>query len=138
MHARITALFCVFAGLPAKVLKIIGFLKKFRLKYLIASLITLFMLQSMFGFAQDKRIGSQVIAKSSSLASDSIVPTVSTKDSTVSARSARSSRRNRALKADSTAPAQAPTAALPKADTTRRKASSGLDQIVEGKNTDSL
>lgn len=96
------------------------------------------MLQSMFGFAQDKRIGSQVIAKSSSLASDSIVPTVSTKDSTVSARSARSTRRNRALKADSTAPAQAPTAALPKADTTRRKASSGLDQIVEGKNTDSL
>ena len=138
VHTRTPALFCVFAGLTAKGLKIIEFLKHFRLKYLIASLVTLFMVQSMFGFAQDKRIGSDILANTPVLASDSITPQAPTKDSVPTARQARSARRNRVLKSDSSATVTQPAPALPKADTTRRKRSSGLDQVVEGKNTDSL
>ena len=96
------------------------------------------MVQSMFGFAQDKRIGSDILANTPILASDSITPQAPTKDSVPTARQARSARRNRVLKSDSSATVTQPAPALPKADTTRRKRSSGLDQVVEGKNTDSL
>ena len=96
------------------------------------------MVQSMFGFAQDKRIGSDILANTPVLASDSITPQAPTKDSVPTARQARSARRNRVLKSDSSATVTQPAPALPKADTTRRKRSSGLDQVVEGKNTDSL
>lgn len=88
---------------PAKVLKIIGFLKKFRLKYLIASLVTLFMVQSMFGFAQDKRIGSEVLSGAVTPQSDSIIPSSPLKDSVPTARQARNARRNRVVGNDSTA-----------------------------------
>ena len=96
------------------------------------------MVQSMFGFAQDKRIGSEVLSGAITPQTDSIIPSSPLKDSVPTARQARNARRSRVVGNDSTAAPKKETPTLPKADTTRRKRSSGLDQVVEGKNTDSL
>ena len=151
VHTHITAIFCVFAGAPAKVLKNLDFLKHFRLKYLIASLVALFMLQSMFGFAQNRRIDTENGAKPlAALASDTVMP-LSGSDSAATLRQVRNTRRGRAISSDSIV-ANSDSIRSRAMDTTitpmsvsnnpdslpRRKRTSGLDQIVEGKNTDSL
>ena len=129
----------VFAGVPAKVLKIIGFLKNFRLKYLIALLITLFMAQSMFGFAQSGRIGASLATDPILPASDSITPLQPKSDTLLSAQQMRDSRRNRRTESSDSTEVAAQSLQTPKRDSTARKmTTSGLDEIVEGKNTDSL
>ena len=129
----------VFAGAPAKVLKIIGFLKNFRLKYLIALLITLFMAQSMFGFAQSGRIGASLATDPILPASDSITPLQTKSDTLLSAQQMRDSRRNRRTENSDSTEVAAQSLQTPKRDSTARKmTTSGLDEIVEGKNTDSL
>ena len=129
----------VFAGVPAKVLKIIGFLKNFRLKYLIALLITLFMAQSMFGFAQSGRIGASLATDPILPASDSITPLQTKSDTLLSAQQMRDSRRNRRTENSDSTEVAAQSLQTPKRDSTARKiTTSGLDEIVEGKNTDSL
>ena len=129
----------VFAGVPAKVLKIIGFLKNFRLKYLIALLITLFMAQSMFGFAQSGRIGASLATDPILPASDSITPIQTKSDTLLSAQQMRDSRRNRRTENSDSTEVAAQSLQTPKRDSTARKmTTSGLDEIVEGKNTDSL
>ena len=129
----------VFAGVPAKVLKIIGFLKNFRLKYLIALLITLFMAQSMFGFAQSGRIGASLATDPILPASDSTTPLQTKSDTLLSAQQMRDSRRNRRTENSDSTEVAAQSLQTPKRDSTARKmTTSGLDEIVEGKNTDSL
>ena len=129
----------VFAGAPAKVLKIIGFLKNFRLKYLIALLITLFMAQSMFGFAQSGRIGASLATDPILPASDSITPLQPKSDTLLSAQQMRDSRRNRRTENSDSTEVVAQSLQTSKRDSTARKmTTSGLDEIVEGKNTDSL
>ena len=129
----------VFAGVPAKVLKIIGFLKNFRLKYLIALLITLFMAQSMFGFAQSGRIGASLATDPILPASDSITPLQPKSDTLLSAQQMRDSRRNRRTENSDSTEVVAQSLQTSKRDSTARKmTTSGLDEIVEGKNTDSL
>ena len=129
----------VFAGTPAKVLKIIGFLKNFRLKYLIALLITLFMAQSMFGFAQSGRIGASLATDPILPASDSITPLQPKSDTLLSAQQMRDSRRNRRTENSDSTEVVAQSLQTSKRDSTARKmTTSGLDEIVEGKNTDSL
>ena len=128
--------FGVFAGSPAKVLKIIGFLKKIRLKYLLALLITLFMAQSMFGFAQSSRIDTSKLADAALPASDTILPAKAKSDTLPTARQLRDSRQNRQV-SESNSTVTKPRA---KRDSTsgRKLTTSGLSEIVEGKNTDSL
>ena len=67
------------------------------------SLVTLIIAQSMFGFAQDKRIGSEILAKSASSARDSVIPSTPLRDSASSLRQARTARRSRVSQSDSSA-----------------------------------
>ena len=127
----------VFAGVPAKVLKIIGFLKHFRLKYLLALLITLFMAQSMFGFAQSGRIGAAALKNAALPASDSITPSLAKSDTLLSAQQMRESRNRRTESSDTATPTQG-LKTTKRDSTARRMTTSGLNEIVEGKNTDSL
>ena len=92
----------------------------------------------MFGFAQDKRIGSEILAKSVSSARDSVIPSTPLRDSAASLRQARTARRSRVSQVDSNATTVAKPTTMQVSDTVRRRKSSGLDQAIEGKNTDSL
>ena len=125
-------------ALPAKLLKIIDFLKNFRLKYLVVSLVALIMVQSMFGFAQTRRaVGDNLLAKSLP-ASDTIMPASTLGDSIKSPQRLRNSRREKEA-AEAGNQATEPTRTALRRDTTAKAQKGvGLDQIVEGKNTDSL
>ena len=136
-------MFVVFAGFAGKGIKKFGFLKRFRTKYLVALLVTLFMAQTLFGFAQARRIGAENIA--APLVADSVAPLSPKSDTATSPVSLRESRRSRRSSASSDSvklnqPTNTVTPTQPKQDTTQRvkKGNSGLDQVVEGKNTDSL
>ncbi|MBQ5353537.1 MAG: LPS-assembly protein LptD, partial [Alistipes sp.] len=111
-------------------------MKKIRLKYLLALLITLFMAQSMFGFAQSSRIDTSKLADAALPASDTILPAKAKSDTLPTARQLRDSRQNRQV-SESNSTVTKPRA---KRDSTsgRKLTTSGLSEIVEGKNTDSL
>ena len=106
------------------------------------------MAQSLFGFAQSERIGDNTLAKSMLSASDTIIPQSNLSDTLKSTQLLRENRRNRATTtqaevADTTAKQSAPVKQESKSESAPaalKKATKkgGLDQIVEGKNTDSL
>ena len=127
---------------PAKVLKIIEFLKHFRLKYLITLAIALFMVQSMFGFAQTQLSSDASLAKAALSASDTILPQSKLSDTLKSSQLLRENRRNRVEEesAEVTTPTTEQSTPAPQDSPALKKAAKrgGLDQIVEGKNTDSL
>lgn len=127
---------------PAKVLKIIEFLKHFRLKYLITLAIALFMVQSMFGFAQTQLSSDASLAKAALSASDTIMPQSKLSDTLKSSQLLRENRRNRVEEesAEVTTPTTEQSTPAPQDSPALKKAAKrgGLDQIVEGKNTDSL
>ena len=128
--------------MPAKVLKIIGFLKHFRLKYLTTLVIALFMVQSLFGFAQTERTGNSTLAKAALMASDSLTPQVNLIDTLKSSQLLRENRRNKISSNQvesteaSTQQSAPKTQESPAAQKAMRRG--GLNQVVEGKNTDSL
>ena len=128
--------------MPAKVLKIIGFLKHFRLKYLTTLVIALFMVQSLFGFAQTERTGNSTLAKAALMASDSLTPQVNLIDTLKSSQLLRENRRNKVSSNQvesteaSTQQSAPKTQESPAAQKAMRRG--GLNQVVEGKNTDSL
>ena len=128
--------------MPAKVLKIIEFLKHFRLKYLITLAIALFMVQSMFGFAQTQLSSDASLAKAALSASDTILPQSKLSDTLKSSQLLRENRRNRVEEesAEVTTPTTGQSTPAPQGSPALKKAAKrgGLDQIVEGKNTDSL
>ena len=118
------------------------FLKHFGLKYLVLFVVAVAMAHIVFGFASPRPLSADVAEQMTK--SDSVVE--SPRDTAIRER-ARASRRNRrgsrsqSLRSDSLRPAADTTVVKPTAqrDTTARKGGgSGLDQIITGKNTDSL
>ena len=97
------------------------------------------MAQSMFGFAQSGRIGASLATDPILPASDSITPLQPKSDTLLSAQQMRDSRRNRRTENSDSTEVVAQSLQTSKRDSTARKmTTSGLDEIVEGKNTDSL
>jgi len=118
------------------------FLKHFGLKYLVLFVVAVAMAHIVFGFASPRPLSADVAEQMTK--SDSVVE--SPRDTAIRER-ARASRRNRrgsrsqSLRSDSLRPAADTTVVKPtvQRDTTARKGGgSGLDQIITGKNTDSL
>ena len=145
----------VFADLSAKVQKILEFLKHFRLKYLVLSVIALAVAHVVLGSATPRPLAEQVaeqVRRGDSLA-PIVAPTKSDSTTQRENRTSRRSRRSRRLgdtvatplrdtlaKPDSLAKSDS-LAALPlsQRDTTaRKKSGSPIEQIINGKNTDSL
>lgn len=102
------------------------------------------MVQSLFGFAQAKRIDSEQIAQKVSIPSDttSPAPLKVSKDSTIAStplmRENRRNRREREGVTQSPMSVKDTTKSIIRDTTSQRKKAAGLDEVVEGKNTDSL
>ena len=96
----------------------------------------------MFGFAQNDRTGSAELAKAAISASDNILPTSSITDTIKSAQLLRENRRSKVQSIQQTSQdtpkEKRTTTEQPNAMNKAVKRGGGLDQIVEGKNTDSL
>ncbi len=96
----------------------------------------------MFGFAQNDRTGSAELAKAAISASDNILPTSSIADTIKSAQLLRENRRSKVQSTQQTSQdtpkEKGTTTEQPNAMNKAVKRGGGLDQIVEGKNTDSL
>ena len=96
----------------------------------------------MFGFAQNDRTGSAELAKAAISASDTILPTSSIADTIKSAQLLRENRRSKVQSTQQTSQdtpkEKSTTTEQPNAMNKAVKRGGGLDQIVEGKNTDSL
>ena len=96
----------------------------------------------MFGFAQNDRTGSAELAKAAISASDNILPTSSITDTIKSAQLLRENRRSKVQSTQQTSQdtpkEKRTTTEQPNAMNKAVKRGGGLDQIVEGKNTDSL
>ena len=142
----------VFADLSAKLRKILEFLKHFRLKYLVLSVIALAIAHVVLVSATPRPLSDEVLAQARK--SDSLAPAIapSTQDSArqLSQEAVRRSRRSSTTRRLSDA-AQAPKSdsvvgadslsglRISQPDTTARKGGgSMIDQIITGKNTDSL
>ncbi|MBR2961597.1 MAG: LPS-assembly protein LptD, partial [Alistipes sp.] len=156
-------------------------MKKFRLKYLLVALITVIMIQSLFGISHPKRIVEEQVGRtittigdSATRQSDTAIKRQNLRRRAAAMDSQRIERRRRlaeakrqkeekeATKSDSLSPAKQSTAMLSEVDsiasdslkripendsivvkrdttkTKKKKGGGGLDQIVDGKNTDSL
>ena len=101
------------------------------------------MAQSMFGFAQTDQTGEKTLAKTALLTRDSVLPSIRINDTLRSSQLLRDNRRNKSgeqnIKQDSVAPqSNAPVQQSQEASSLQKVRRGGLDQIVEGKNSDSL
>ena len=119
-------------------------MKHFRLKYLITLAAALFVAHSLFGFAGAKLLDSEQIASVMVSKSDSVTPATPVlrlSDSTLTSRKLRDNRKQK-VENDTPKSLISNTDTIKKEvkseDKIRKKGSAGLDQVVEGKNKDSL
>ena len=104
--------------------------------------IALFTAQSMFGFAQTDRVSNNSLAKAALSASDTILPQARLSDTIKSSQLLRENRRRvESSKTESVDTSSVQKSNQPKTESAALQKAvrkGGLDQIVEGKNTDSL
>ena len=104
--------------------------------------IALFTAQSMFGFAQTDRVSDNSLAKAALSASDTILPQARLSDTIKSSQLLRENRRRvESSKTESVDTSSVQKSNQPKTESAALQKAvrkGGLDQIVEGKNTDSL
>ncbi|MBP3533244.1 MAG: LPS-assembly protein LptD, partial [Alistipes sp.] len=138
-------------------------MKHFRLKYILSTLIAIAVAQMVFGVASPKRLADDI--PTDRFAAQDTAAATAQKPDTSSVRAIRENRRARrradaagekttlqkpvgdslaadslrlTMPQDSTAVNAADSTSLPVRDTVRRKSGGGLDQIIDGKNSDSL